>query len=107
MDKIYCENVRGFKREFKNSEIIVTNAVKRASSFVKSLEREVAAKSFTQLVKQWFNRSDDNGSSTLDKLFGSESMTRVYNRDEDLIGCEREYLKVIDISIIYILILIE
>jgi len=97
LDKIYCENVRGFKREFKNSEIIVNNAVKRATNFAKSLEREVAAKSFTQLVKQWFNRSDneENGTSTLDKLFGSESMARIYNRDEDLIGCEREYLKVI------------
>jgi len=100
---MYAENIRNFKKEFKNSEIIVTNAVRRASNFAKDLEREVAAKSFAHIVKQWFNKSNPEPPtqggrpriSTIDRIFGSETMSRIYNRDEDLIGCEKEYLRVI------------
>lgn len=31
--------------------------------------------------------------STIDRIFGNENMSRIYNRDEDLIGCEKEYLR--------------
>jgi len=100
IDRMYAEGIRNCKKEFKNSEIIVTNAVKRATNFAKDLEREVAAKSFAHLIKQWFNKSPEPSSqgtrsrvSTIDRIFGSESMSGIYNRDEDLIGCEKEYLK--------------
>ena len=108
---MYAEGIRNCKKEFKNSEIIVTNAVKRATNFSKDLEREVAAKSFAHLIKQWFSKSSPEPSSqgsrprisTIDRIFGSETMSGIYNRDEDLIGCEKEYLRVISLGILFLL----
>lgn len=95
---MYAENIRNFEKEFKNSEIVVHNAVKRAEKFVKTMDRELSVKSFGELINKWFHKGDSNGhsngsSGAFEKLFGPEA-TRLYNKDEDPIAAEKCYLKV-------------
>lgn len=73
----------------------MNNAVKRASNFVKCLDRELAANSITQVIRQWFNKPESTDSQPNSGFLGFEN--KILNQDQDPIGAETEYLKVMSI----------
>lgn len=49
LDKLYGENMKGIEKDFKASDLIIQNALKKAGVFVKSLEKEVQVVDFKGL----------------------------------------------------------